>query len=154
MKALLIFVALTISLTSQAEDFNYSSYKNTPLAEILEESKLYDPEKKEGQSILMPSPKIHLFEMLSMFPKKCDTFLPIFVLNTIGIPTGSLPPINYCMSIKTEDNVYVNLYIQDSIAGFVAEEYKLGDKIHLNVMWLFVNSSDKKPYFLVNGLGE
>ena len=32
-------------------------------------------------------------------------------------------------------------------------EYELGDGIELWALWLFVNASDRKPYFIVNAIG-
>ena len=58
------------------------------------------------------------------------------------------------MSIETTNGHILGLYIQDSIAGFIKEEYEIGDKMHLWTMWIFVNSSDNKPYFLINAIGE
>jgi hypothetical protein len=47
----------------------------------------------------------------------------------------------------------VNLWLQDSFAQLVSEEYRLGEEIELWALWLFVNASDRKPYFVVNAIG-
>lgn len=154
MKNTILTITLVLSVNSFANEFNYSAYELKDADVIFEESKLYDPEETEGQSVLLPSPKLHLIEKIVKFPYKCDTTLVPIVLVTIGVPKENVPPINYCMTIETTKGEKLGLYIQDSIAKYVNEEYEIGSKIHLWVMWLFVNSSDRKPYFLVNSIGE
>lgn len=151
MKHLIIF---TLLYAGNIWAFDYSSYELRDAEEIYQESKNYDPDEKEGQSVLTPALRIHLYEKIYRFPEKCDAFLATSILKVGGIPKDSIPPINYCMSIETSKGNKIGLYVQDSIARFVEEEYEIGDKMHLWTLWIFVNSSDKKPYFVVNAIGE
>ncbi len=122
--------------------------------QIMIDSKQYLGDYEDGQSIPSPIPKVHLYEKIHGFPFQCDASLVGHILTATGVPGDSIPQINYCMSIESSTGAVFNLYIQDSIASYVEEEYKQGSKIHLYAMWIFVNISDKKPYFLVNGIGE
>ena len=136
--------------------FDYQSYALRNLDEIVKESKSYDPEKTEGQSLLIPPPKIHLFERLVRYPFKCDDARPIAYLLALalGRTEDEMPSIKTCMVIESKSGEKVGVFIQDSIAHYVEEEYVLDQKIHLWSSWLFVNSSDHKPYFVINAIGE
>ena len=134
--------------------FDKSEYLLKDVDQIMTESKRYLGDYTEGQSIPQPIPKLRLYEKVYRFPSSCDAELVIQILQVTGIPEDSIPPINHCMSIESAKGEIFHLYVQDSIARYIEEEYEIGDRIYLWVMWIFVNISDKKPYFLVNGLGD
>ena len=152
-KIMLILLVLLFAGNLQA--FDFQSYKLRDLDEIINESNLYDPEKTEGQSLLIPPHRIHLYEKIIKYPFKCDGELIQFLLiMTTGVPKEKLPSVNTCMQIESRKGVKIGVFIQDSIAEYIEKEYELGQRIHLRCLWLFVNSSDKKPYFVVNAIGE
>jgi hypothetical protein len=150
---ILIWVALLYAGNLYA--FDYVSYKPRDLDEIIGESKIYDPEKTTGQSLLTPPPRIHLYEKLVRYPFKCDT-RPIVLMLAMAFnrKEDEMPLINTCMQIESKTGEKIGVFIQDSIAQYVEKEYDLGQKVHLWSMWLFVNSSDKKPYFVINAIGD
>jgi hypothetical protein len=93
--------------------FDYQSYKLRNLDEIINESKYYDPEKTEGQSLLTPPQKIHLYEKIIKYPFKCDGQPIQFMLSMVT--EGLTPPINKCMQIESENGIKIGVFIQDSI---------------------------------------
>lgn len=131
-------------------------YESRDLDDIIDEAKRYDPDKTTGQSLLTPPPTIHLFERLVRYPFKCDDARPIALMLSMATnrTEQEMPAINNCMVIQSKSGEKIGLFIQDSIAGYVEKEYDLGQEIHLWSLWLFVNSSDKKPYFVINAIGE
>lgn len=149
-----ILILLTLLSAGSLYAFDYASYKFKDLDEIVCKSKFYDPERTEGQSLLIPPPRIHLFEKLIRYPFKCDG-QPIEYLLMVAtrLPIEKIPSVNMCMQIESRNGEKIVVFIQDSISEYVQKEYELGQKIHLWASWLFVNSSDKKPYFVVNGIG-
>ncbi len=72
----------------------------------------------------------------------------------LGRTENDMPSINTCMQIESKKGERIGVFIQDSIAGYVEKEYGLGQEIHLWSLWLFVNASDKKPYFVINAIGD
>ena len=149
---LCLFVLL---LSQNAFAFDYASYESKDLDDIVSASAAYDPEKTEGQSLLIPPPRIHLYEKLVRYPFKCDARPILLMLATAMSRTiDEMPAINTCMQIESKNGEKIGAFIQDSIAGHVEKEYAIGEKIHLWSLWLFVNSSDKKPFFVINAIGE
>jgi hypothetical protein len=136
--------------------FDYQSYKLRDLDEIISESRLYDPEMNTGQSLLIPPHRIHLFEKLVKYPFKCEDAFPIAIMlaMALGRTEDEMPSISTCMVIESKTGEKIGVFIQDSIAQYIEKEYEPGQKIHLWSLWLFVNSSDKKPYFVINGIGD
>lgn len=152
----IIVILLLLLLAGNLHAFDSQSYKLRDLDEIINESKLYDPEKTTGQSLLIQPPRIHLFEKLVRYPFKCDDTRPIAFLlaMALGRMEDEMSSINTCMVIESKTGEKIGVFIQDSIAQYVEKEYEIGQKIHLWSLWLFVNSSDKKPYFVINAIGE
>jgi hypothetical protein len=151
----MILILVALLLGGNVYAFDYASYKLRDLDEIVNESTMYDPEKTTGQSLLIPPPRIHLYEKLVRYPFKCDARPIVFMLAmALKRTEDEMPAINMCMQIESKNGKKIGVFIQDSVAGFVEKEYVLGQKIHLWSSWLFVNSSDKKPYFVINAIGE
>jgi hypothetical protein len=154
MKAIISFL-LVLFVSGSVSAFDYASYEPKDLDDIITASKAYDPEKTTGQSLLRPPPRVHLHEKLARYPFKCDTRPIVFMLAlAMNRTIDEMPPMNTCMQIESKKGEKIGAFIQDSIAGYVEEEYAIGQKIHLWSLWLFVNSSDKKPFFVVNGIGD
>lgn len=145
---------LLLLFAGNSTAFDESAYKPMDVDQIMIDSKRYLGDYEVGQSIPSPIPKVRLNEKIYRFPYQCDASLVGQILTATGVPRDSIPQINHCMSIESSTGAVFDLYIQDSIASYVEEEYKPGSEIHLYAMWIFVNISDKKPYFLVNGIGE
>jgi hypothetical protein len=135
--------------------FDYASYKARDLDDVIKEARAYDPEKTTGQSLLTPPHRIHLYEKIARHPFKCDT-APISLMLAMAMNRSEqeMPALNNCMQIQSKSGEKIGVFIQESIAGFVEKEYDLGQEIHLWSLWLFVNSSDKKPYFVINAIGD
>jgi len=150
----ILLILLTIQLASSGYAFDYDSYKLRDLDEVINEAKAYDPEKTEGQSLLIPPHRIHLYERLVRYPFECDC-RPIVVLLAMALSrtAAEMPSINTCMQIESKTGQKIGVFVQDSIAQYVEKEYALGQGIHLWSLWLFVNSSDKLPYFIINAIG-
>lgn len=151
----LIMILLAITITNNLYAFDYESYRLRDLDEIIIESKLYNPEETRGQALIIPPQKIHLYEKLVMYPFKCDcNFINGLLVMATGLTREKLPSVNTCMQIESKSGVKIGAFIQDSIAGYVEKEYEIGQKIHLWSLWLFVDASDEKPYFVINAIGE
>ena len=151
----MILIMLSSVLAGNLYAFDYSSYELRDLDEIIRESKIYEPEKTTGQSLLMPPRRIHLYEKLVRYPFKCDCRPIVFLLAmALGKTEKEMPSINTCMQIESKKGEKIGVFIQDSIAGYVEKGYALGQEIHLWSLWLFVNASDKKPYFVINAIGN
>ena len=131
--------------------FDYASYERKSVEELLERSKSFDPDKTEGQSLLMPPKRVHLSAQLVSHPKPCDDFLPKLLLKTTGV--SDPPEMGHCMQLGAQDGTKINLWVQGTIAPYVKDEYEIGDTVEVWALWLFVNSSDRKPYFIVNAIG-
>lgn len=125
------------------------------LDDVIEESKQYsDHGQVSGQAVLTRPPKIHLFESLKTYPWECDASFATDYIALLGVPRDQIPSISYCIRVKSKKGIIIKMYIQDSISKFVRKEYRIGDNIHLWTRWIFVNHSDKKPYFVVNAIGD
>jgi len=150
---ILILPALVLSGNLYA--FDYASYKLRDLDEIINESKMYDPEKTTGQSLLTPPHRIHLYEKLVRYPFKCEGSPIVLLLATaLNRRVDKMPSISTCMQIESKAGEKIGVFIQDPIAQYVEKEYALGQNIHLWSLWLFVYSSEKKPYFVINAIGD
>jgi hypothetical protein len=151
----MILIFLPLMLAGNLYAFDYSSYELRDLDEIISESKMYEPEKTTGQSLLMPPRRIHLYEKLVRYPFKCDCRPIVFMLGmALNRTEDEMPLINTCMQIESKKGEKIGVFKQDSIAGYIEKEYGLGQEIHLWSLWLFVNASDKKPYFVINAIGN
>lgn len=143
--------ALLAAATRAAAAFDYASYQPADIDELIEQSRGYTPEETEGQTLFTSPRKVRLVAELHAYPWPCPDLLPHTLLKTIGV--AEPPPMARCMQLRSSGGGVVLLWIQESIAEFVEEEYALGDPIEVRALWLFVNGSDKKPYFVVNGIG-
>ena len=151
----MILILLAVLLAGNLYAFDYASYNLRDLDEIIAESKMYDPEQTSGQSLLIPPPRIHLYEKLVGYPFKCDGQPVVFILAmALNKTVDEMPSINSCMQIESKTGEKIGVFAQDSIAQYIEKEYHPGQKIHLWSLWLFVNSSDKKPYFVINAIGD
>ena len=133
-----------------AESFDYGRYVDSSLDALIERALAFDIHES-GQSVLTPTKPVHLHAPLLSFPKPCPDELPLLLLRTTG--ASKSPPMKWCMQVKSESGQPINMWVQDSVAPFIKEEYELGDEIELWAIWLFVNASDRKPYFVVNSIG-
>jgi hypothetical protein len=154
MKRIFLFL-FAVLIAGDLYAFDYASYELRDLDEVISQAKAYDPEKTTGQSVLMPPQRIHLYEKVARYPFKCES-RPIVVMLAMAIKRKEqeMPPMNYCMQIQSKNGEKIAVVVQNSIADYVEKEYDLGQKIHLWSLWLFVNASDKKPYFVINAIGE
>jgi hypothetical protein len=152
----IVFTLLLFALcVVNAHAFDYATYELRDLDQVIRESKVHGHNEVEGQRVMIPPPRIHLYETVAKYPFKCDgtptTWMLAMALNRT---IEEMPFISNCMLIESRNGEKIAAFIQDSIAPFVEKEYRIGDKIHLWSVLLFVNSSDKKPYFVVHGIGE
>ncbi len=151
----MILIVLALLLAGNLHAFEYASYELKDLDDVINESKKYEPEKTTGQSLLTPPPRIHLYEKLIRYPFKCDARPIVFMLaKALDRTENDMPSINTCMQIESKKGEKIGVFLQDSIAVFVEKEYDLGQNIHMWSLWLFVNCSDKKPYFVINAIGN
>jgi hypothetical protein len=151
----ILFVLVVLLFVGNAYAFDYESYKLRDLDEVIGEAKAYDPEKTTGQSLLVPPHRIHFYEKIAGYPFKCEASPVVLMLAmAMNRTEQEMPAISNCMQIQSKSGEKIGVFIQDSIAGYVEKEYSLGQKIHLWSLWLFVNSSDKKPYFVINAIGD
>lgn len=91
-------ILLALMITGNLYAFDYGSYKLRDLDEIIDESKLYDPEKTTGQSLLIPPHRIHLYEKLVRYPFECDCRPIVLMLAmALGRTEKEMPSINTCM---------------------------------------------------------
>ena len=146
-----LLLAFLISSAPDDSQFVYASYASADIDDLVEQSRSFTPEENTGQTVLTPPKKVHLIAHLESYPKACPEQLPVLLLKTVGIQDP--PPMGRCMQLRSKSGVVVNTWIQESISDFVEEEYALGDSIEVRALWLFVNGSNKKPYFLVNSIG-
>ena len=144
---LTLFLAVS---NAPAESFDYSRYVDSSLDSLIERALAFDIHES-GQSVLTPTKPVHLHAPLLSLPKPCPDELPILLLRTTG--ASESPSMRWCMQVKSESGQPINMWVQDSVAPFIKEEYQLGDRIELWAIWLFVNATDRKPYFVVNSIG-
>ena len=147
------FVAFTLLMAGISQDpaaFNYARYEESTIEAVIKRADAFDSHES-GQSVLTPPLPFHLRAAVESYPTICPDELPHLLMRTVGIPNP--PPMGWCMKVKGESGAVVNLWVQDSFAQFITEEYDLGQDIELWALWLFVNDSDRKPYFVVNGIG-
>jgi hypothetical protein len=138
------------SFSWSASAFDYARYENSSVEALMERAAAFDVHES-GQSVLTPPQPVHLRAAVHSYPKACPDELPAIAMRTVGI--SEPPSMKWCMTVKGEKGSLVNLWVQDSFAHFIAEEYELGDEIELWALWLFVNASDRKPYFVLNAIG-
>lgn len=143
----LVFFA---AFSASAAEFDYARYGDSSIENLMERAEAFDAHES-GQSVLTPPQPVHLRANVHSYPTACSDELPALLMRTVGIVKP--PPMKWCMSVKGDNGSVVNLWVQDSFAPFVAEEYELGEEIELWALWLFVNASDRKPYFVVNAIG-
>ena len=143
-------VVLMLSPAASAAAFDYGRYEESSIEELIESASEFDIHEA-GQSVVMPPRPVHLYTAIHRYPKPCSGELPTLLLSAIGI--SEAPQMNWCMVARGESGQTVNLWVQDSFAPRRREEYELGDGIELWALWLFVNASDRKPYFIVNAIG-
>jgi hypothetical protein len=146
----LAFAVLLCSFSCSALEFNYARYEHSSIEALVERAAAFHTHEA-GQSVLMPPQAVHLRGAVQSYPIACSDQLPNLLMRTIGI--ADPPAMKWCMSVKGEKGSVISLWVQDSFAHFVAEEYELDDEIELWALWLFVNASDRKPYFVVNAIG-
>jgi hypothetical protein len=146
-----LLLALLFSSASADVEFNHASYTSADIDELVEQSRHYTPEETTGQTLLTPPIKVHLLAQVESYPEPCPDELPHILLKTVRVPDP--PPMGRCMQLRSKTGSVVNTWIQESISDFVREEYALGEPIEVRALWLFVNGSDKKPYFVINGIG-
>ena len=147
------FIALAVLVTGITQDpaaFNHARYEDSTIEALIERAEAFDSHES-GQSVLTPPLPMHLHASVESYPKTCSDELPHLLMRTVKIPDP--PPMGWCMKVKGESGAVVNVWVQDSVAPFIAEESELGQAIELWTLWLFVNASDRKPYFIVNGIG-
>ena len=141
---------LLASFSWSASAFDYTRYKDSSVEALIERAAAFDVHES-GQSVLTPPQPIHLRAAVHSYPKACPDELPAIAMRTVGI--AEPPSMKWCMTVKGEKGSLVNLWVQDSFAYAIAEEYELGEEIELWALWLFVNASDRKPYFVLNAIG-
>jgi hypothetical protein len=146
-----LLLALLFSSASAEGEFNYASYTSADIDELVEQSRHFTPGETTGQTLLTPPKKVHLLAQVESYPKPCPDELPHILLKTVRVLDP--PPMGRCMQLRSQSGSIINAWIQESISDFVREEYALGDPIEVRALWLFVNGSDKKPYFVINGIG-
>jgi hypothetical protein len=145
--AVLVFLA---ALSGQASSFDYARYDASDVDALIERAAAFDIHES-GQSVLTPPLAVHLHAAIVSIPQACPDELPNMFLRVVGVPDP--PSMKWCMRVKGKSGETVNLWLQDSFAQLVSEEYRLGGEIELWALWLFVNASDRKPYFVVNAIG-
>ena len=143
-------VVLMLSPAASAAAFDYGRYEDSSVEELIERASEFDIHES-GQSVVTPPQPVHLYTALQRYPQPCSGELPTLLLRAIGI--SEAPQMNWCMTVRGESGQTVNLWVQDSFAPRIREEYELGGGIELWALWLFVNASDRKPYFIVNAIG-
>lgn len=143
-------LALLAALSGQAPSFNYARYEASDVDALIERAEAFDVHES-GQSVLTPPLAVHLRAAIVSFPQPCPDELPTMFLRVVRV--ADPPSMKWCMRVKGKSGQTVNLWVQDSFAHFVAEEYRLGEEIELWALWLFVNATDRKPYFVVNAIG-
>jgi hypothetical protein len=146
----LALAVVMVVLTGQAQTFDYTRYEASSVDALIERASAFDTHES-GQSVLTPPLPVHIRAPIVSFPKDCPDYLPATALRILGV--SDPPSMKWCMSVKGDSGQTVNLWIQDSFAHFVREEYEVGDEIELWALWLFVNATDHKPYFVVNAIG-
>jgi hypothetical protein len=152
MKYLALFFFFAFPLISAGSDFDFASYENETLDNIVKRSNVIIDEHGEdkGIEILNPSKRVALTEELVKLPYKCSTEALTRFMKLVGFEIESLPPINYCIEIRSKSGVVATFYVQDSLVGFINEEVKLGDSINLWALWVFSDGFTRLPFFLVN----
>lgn len=148
-KAIAIVVFFS-SFSWSASAFDFARYESSSVEALIERSAAFDVHES-GQSVLTPPQPVHLRAAVHSYPKACSDELPAIAMRTVGI--AEPPSMKWCMTVKGAKGSLVNFWVQDSLAHFIEEEYELGDEIELWALWLFVNASDRKPYFVLNAIG-
>ena len=143
-------VVLLCTFWGRAAAFDYARYEESSVETLVERAAAFDIHES-GQSVLTPPRPVHLRAWVHSYPEPCPDDLPALLMRTVGI--AEPPPMKWCMTVKGEKGSLVNVWVQDSFAHFIAEEYRSGEEIELWALWLFVNASDRKPYFVANAIG-
>jgi len=146
-----ISTLVLLTLGASAPAFNYARYEASSVDELLERAAAFDIHET-GQSILTPPRPVHIRAPIASYPQACPDDMPAMLLRAVGVKEP--PAMKWCMTVQGTSGQRVNLWVQDSFAPRIAEEYKLGDEIEVWALWLFVNATDRKPYFVVNAIGE
>lgn len=151
MRSTVLACLLTITAApSDGADFDFDRYEDTTLEAILQRTRAFD-HHDDGQSVLTPPLSLHFKARIESMPKACPDKLPLMYMRAVGVVEQ--PSMKWCMGLRGAGDVVVSAWVQDSVAPFVAQEYQLGDELELWAVWLFVNASDRKPYFVVNAIG-
>src|SRR5215467_13729050 len=104
-----------------AQGFDYDSYKETTLDEILDNP----PDIQEGMDFFIK--KRQFVVKVERYPEQCTARVVSRVLQMQGIT--NIPAVSHCMQVSSPKGKSVQVYVQDKIVDGLKEDVKLGDKI-------------------------
>ena len=145
--AAIVFLA---ALGGSPPAFDHTRYEESSVDALLERAAAFDIHES-GQSVLTPPLPVHIRAPIVTYPQECPDDMPTMFLRVVGVKEP--PAMKWCMAVQGASGQRVNMWVQDSFAPSIVEEYELGDEIELWALWLFVNATDRKPYFVVNAIG-
>jgi len=143
-----------VILPSLAFGFNYEAYVQESMTNLLERAQqaVETHDHTGGVEIILPVTKLHLYEELAKQPFECNTDSLFKFLQIMGLgKKDRLPPINTCIAVKASSGENVIFFVQDQVADFIPKKVKVGQKLHLYAIWVYVSDNDKLPYLLLNG---
>lgn len=155
MKKLLLLILVSLSSSTFADGFNFSSYQLSSLSKISEEWNGITQSYKPGISVKQPE-KLLLSVISLGSPVQCDTQILTWVHNILGAQRAlQEAPTNSCLRIK-ENNASpeIVVYIQDALIASYTAEVKPESSVKLYVVFLAykVNEdhSTSFPVLMVN----
>ena len=150
MKYLSLLVFILLPLTGNA--FDYSSYEIETLDNIIKRSNVILDEHKDekGIELISPTIRIAIKDKIMKMPYKCDNGALLKFMSMVGYKADKLPPINYCIDLKSNSGVVVTFHVQDTLVQYLNEEVKVGENITLWALWIYSSGFDGLPRFLAN----
>jgi hypothetical protein len=132
--------------------FDYDAYESETLdGIILHSDKVLDLHVgNEGVDIINPVKPFTVYETLEKMPFQCDTSALLSFMGMVGFQKESLPPINYCITVRSKQNKLVTFYVQDTLVNYINSECEIGSKVQLWAIWVFSNGFDRLPRLLLN----
>ena len=135
---------LAVILASDAAAFDYARYKGASLDEILER------QRPPAGADIYRGENLRLDVTLVRQAYDCNTgFLKRTMMMT-GIDRDRIDkvPMSKCIQVKSPKGQVVQLFIQNVVAEFLAQEVSLGSPVTIFVLLIFMDTNG--PGMLVN----
>jgi hypothetical protein len=137
----LLLVTPTVLLAQQ--EFDYDSYKQTTLDEILDNP----PKIEEGMDIFIKKRQFPV--KLEHHLKPCRALIVGRVLRMQGVT--ETPEVSHCMQVSSAKGRSVQVFLQDALVDTLKAEVKQGDMIKVYAIYLYYSAPSKSHGILISG---